>query len=102
MPLIKTNYKYSVYETDDYDDAFYLYRYDWQTSNYDLTDEWDLESLAEECAKDYHFNHDGWEDRSWNNSQDTKAFWIWIDENTKKKFEVELEYEPRFSARESE
>ena len=30
---------------------------------YDLTDEWDLESLAQQAAADYRDSHDGWE--SW-------------------------------------
>jgi len=101
MSVIKTDYKYSVDESDTYEDAYYLYRYDWQTGRYDLTDEFDLECLAQECASDYHSNHDGWEHRSWNNGSEAKEFWIWIDENTKVKFDVYLEYEPRFDARKS-
>jgi len=102
MSVIKTDYKYSVDESDTYDGAYYLYLYDWKRTDFDLTDEWDLERLAQECASDYHSNHDGWEHRSWNNGSEPKEFWIWIDENTKVKFDVYLEYEPRFDARKSE
>jgi hypothetical protein len=39
--------------------------YSWSPKNpYDLTDEYDLEALAEFCADEYHSNHDGWEN-SW-------------------------------------
>ena len=102
MPMIKTDYKYSVYEDDTYDDAYYLYRYDWKTGKYDLNSEWDLQSLVEECAEDYHSNHDGWEHTSWNRGNESKEFWIWTDENTKVKFDVWLEFEPRFDARKSD
>ena len=102
MPQIDSGYRYSVYETDQYEDAYKLFRWEWKTGKYDLTDEWDLQSLVEECAEDFHSNHDGWEMRSWNDGRDSLEVWVWIDQNTKVKYNVWLEYEPRFDARKAE
>lgn len=64
----------------------------------DDIDDWEWESLAEECAEDYLHNHDGWEHTSWH--MDPMEFWIY-DENKKfiGKFDVQLEYNPSFYAR---
>lgn len=58
-------------------------------SNWDADD---LEWLAEDAAKDYHSNHDGWE-ASW-----PIKLALFKDDICLGKFEVELEFEPSFSA----
>ena len=101
MSMVKTNYRYSVDdENETYEDAYYLHLYDWQNQNYDLTDKWDLEVLVDLCANDFHSNHDGWEIRSWNQGSTPLRFYIWIDEQTKKAFDVYLEYQPSFNVKE--
>ena len=98
MPLIKTDYRYSVYEDDSYEDAYYLHCYDWQDLKYDLEDEFDLQDLAEKCADDFYSNHDGWEYSGWNNGSYLQPFYIWTSETTKVKFEVQCEFTPEFHA----
>lgn len=61
-------------------------------------DEWEVEWLIEDMAKDYFRNHDGWEVAdSWHGSERTFAVWD-EDKNLIGQFEVTLEYEPTFSA----
>lgn len=50
--------------------------------------------IAEEAAKDYYENHDGWE-ASW-----PQNITIYKGDNVLGKFEVNLEHEPTFSANE--
>lgn len=95
--IINTKYRYSVDPGDAYQDAFQLGLYDWQNQNYDLADEWDLETLVELCAKDFYRYHDGWECGSWCDGSESMSFWIWTDETTRVKYQVSLEYEPVFS-----
>jgi hypothetical protein len=102
MPMIDTKYRYSVESPGEYDDAYTLRIYDWQIANYDLEDKYDLETLAEACAEDYHSNRDGWECRSWNNGNEPLNVYIWTSETTNVHYEVWLEYSPRFSARKAE
>ncbi len=102
MSYIKTEYKYTVDESDTYADSYFLYRYDWQTAKYDLDDEFDLQYLAEVCAEDFHSNHDGWDYSAWNNGRDSMPFFIWTSETTKVRFDVSVEYEPRFHAHKKE
>lgn len=52
----------------------------------------DLRTCVQECASDYHDNHDGWE-CEW-----PVYFILWIDGECKGKFCVEREYEPAFTA----
>lgn len=93
---MKYEYRYSVEDCngEDYDDA-YVYS---TTRDYDLTDKFEQEWLVEECASDFHSNHDGWDWRSWNNGNSTVAFYLWIDETSKVRYDVQVEYEPRFMA----
>ena len=98
MPMVKTGYRYSVEESDTYEDSYELSMYDWQHHKFDLEDELDLQDLAEACAGDFHSNHDGWEYRSWNEGSSAKEFYIWVNETTKVAFDIQLEYEPTFHA----
>lgn len=61
---------------------------------YDLTDESDQVSLAEEAADDYHSNHDGWE-ASW---PITFALAATEDGPEVARFEIERETRPEFHA----
>lgn len=60
-----------------------------------LEDEYVLESLVRNAAKDYHHNHGGWEHSSW--PTEVRLY----DENEKilGKFSVDRDVEPVFSAR---
>lgn len=61
-------------------------------------DEWEVEWMVEDMAKDFFDNHDGWESaNSWHGSARTFAVW---DENKNLigQFDVYLDYEPTFSA----
>jgi hypothetical protein len=102
MSMIDTKYRYSVESPGEYDHAYTLRGYDWQLSNYDLEDEYDLEMLAERCAHDHYSNHDGWEYRSWCNGNEPINVYIWTSETTNVHYEVWLEYSPQFSARKAE
>lgn len=61
-------------------------------------DEWELDWLVEDMAKDYMHNHDGWEiANNWQGC--TRDFAVWdADKNFIGVFEVLLEYEPTFWA----
>lgn len=96
-----TDFKFTTEESDGYHDAETLYLYSWKRTNYDLTDESDLECLAEECAEQYHSNC-GWEHSSWNNGSESQSIFIWTSPGTKVEFEVWLEYEPSFRAHKKE
>jgi hypothetical protein len=65
-------------------------------SAYEIESLWDLDDLewiAEECADDFHHNHDGWE-RSW-----PVTFTLWDEQgNSLGDYEVERDVEPVFSA----
>ena len=60
-------------------------------------DELEVEWLVEDMASDYIHNHDGWEiAESWHGA--SRQFAVWdSDKNFIGKFEVMLEYEPRFN-----
>ena len=62
-------------------------------------DELELEWLVEDMAKDYIYNHDGWEIAgSWHGNE--REFVVWdSNKNFVGKFDVLLEYEPIFHAR---
>lgn len=99
MPLVETGYRYSRYDDAEYDDAIKLKVYDWDLKycNFDAENEFDIEDLAKMCAVDYFHNHEGYVIRSWTDG-DPLDIYIWIDENTKLKYEVYMEYEPTFRA----
>lgn len=63
-------------------------------ADYDLTDDSWNDTIAEECAKDWHANKDGWEG-SW-----PRVFSVYRQPTGPAfaRFEVALEYEPTFSA----
>jgi hypothetical protein len=91
-------YRYTVDENNDgYDDAFVIRKR--LATAFDA--EWDLQSLATDCAEDYFYNHDGWDYRSWTNGNTHIDLTIWEDENTEHTFEINVEYEPRFLVRKS-
>lgn len=92
MNSTETLYYYSV------GDSEYRYTNDSMT-DVDFDDAWDVELLAEQCAEDYHSNHDGWEDKKWNSGLSNVRIWLWKDNNTKIGFDVHLEYVPSFSAK---
>lgn len=77
---MKTKYKYSIDEDD-----FYEIESTWTEEN--------LEYLAEDCAEDYHSNHDGWESH-W----PLRITIARLDETILGKFEVELYHQPEFQA----
>jgi hypothetical protein len=90
------SYRYSVDERPDgYDDAYQIKL----PREYDFDDDLDRDWLAQECASDYHSNHNGWDYTSWNNGSCAVDLTVWKDENTKFTCEVWLEYEPRFDVR---
>lgn len=63
-------------------------------ADYDLDDDTWNDSIAEQCADDWHDNHDGWE-ASW-----PRVFAIFSDKKGPAfaRFEINREYEPTFSA----
>lgn len=80
---MKWKYRYSTNEAS-FEDA-YKHESDWSEEN--------LEYVAEDCAEDYHYNHDGWEDR-W-----PLDFELWNHEGKfLGKFEVNREAVPEFNA----
>ncbi len=92
-------YRYTVDENNDgYDDAFVIRRI--RATAFDAA--WDLQSLATDCAEDYYHNHDGWDYRSWINGNTHIDLTIWENEETKHKFQVEVEFDPNFIVRSSE
>lgn len=97
MPLIDTKYRYSVDQDSTFDQSYKLRAYDWENVSFDLDDEYDLESLAERCAEDFHGEHDGWERNSWSGGEPL-VIKVWKDENTSVSFDVYLEYTPTYSA----
>jgi len=101
MPMKETKYRYSIYDTTDYDHAIKLRVYDWQNIDCDFSYDSDIEELAETCAEHYYRNHDGYEHSSWSDGSAPLTFYIWEDETTKVAYDVYLEYEPTFSARKS-
>lgn len=92
---MKYYYYCNCWELPDPTGEEYLFEVEYR--KIDDTDEWEWESLLEECAEDYLHNHDGWEHTSWH--MDPMEFWIY-DENKKfiDKFVVYLEYRPSFAA----
>ena len=60
----------------------------------DIYSEWDLESLAEKAAADFHSERDGWEGQ-WPR---TITLYAGKDGPELGRFTVEREYEPSFSA----
>lgn len=79
--MAKYRYKYAVDEPD----YFYTLESNWVLE--------ELEYIAEDCAEDYHSNHDGWEAR-W-----PLTFTIATeDETILGTFEVEREARPQFYA----
>lgn len=82
--------QYVVIEEGEFpDDAYFL-----DPQNIDeSTDEWYLESLAQDAALDYFENHDGWES-SW--PMDIELF---ADGKSVGIFAVEMEQVPRFISR---
>jgi hypothetical protein len=77
------------------DPGYGRYRYEVkQPSRIDLSDEHDLQDLAELAADDYHNNHDGWE-ASW-----PILFAIAATEDGPElaRFSVEVESQPVFNA----
>jgi len=98
---IGTDFKFTTEDSESYHDAETLYVYSWERTNYDLSDEYDLEGLAEICAEQYH-SYCGWEHSSWNNGSEPQSIFIWTSPETKVEFEVWLEYQPSFSAHKKE
>lgn len=88
------------YKVDKYCNSVYEYiPPKWRTANYDLTDESDLEQLAEDIADHWFHNHDGWEMREWSSGGDVLFHITDKDGEIIASYEVVCEYEPRFSAR---
>jgi len=85
-------------ETPDVEDAYPF------SSNHDIHavkggyDEWEVEWMVEDMAKDYFTHHDGWEiANNWHG--DARIFAVWDDnKNFIGQFDVYLEYEPTFQA----
>lgn len=82
------------YGVDDEDPSYSLKD---QYSDLEAYSDLELQFLAEECAADYHRNHDGWEAEFpieiyiFKKETDTECF---------RAFSVDREHEPRFSAQE--
>lgn len=93
--LVDTVYRYTLDEDGEYEDSFTLQTYDWQGQL--VNDDWDLEFLAESCAKHYRDYLDGWEMSHWNKGNEALTIWVWKNENEKIKFEVWMEYEPTYT-----
>lgn len=83
-------YEHSSYfdeEKVDLDDVFVI------ETQWDITDDIDQSWIAEECADDFHSNHDGWES-TW-----PMKFKLWDPQgNVVGVFEVDREYTPTFHA----
>lgn len=93
-------YRYSVdvYDTGGippYEKAFV---YSSPRKKYNVEQDWSLEALAEACAEDFLYDHDGWDHPAWNNNQGSLLFYIWTSEHTFVKFDIWLEYLPSFIA----
>ena len=102
MMKVDTEYRYSYYGNTTYEGSYILQKYAHRNYNFDFVDDWDMEILAEYCAKDFYHNHDGWEIGSWSDGNEPITLYIWLDENTKVEYDVYLEYEPSFSAHKKE
>jgi hypothetical protein len=61
--------------------------------SWDEEDESDLEQIAEECAKDDHYNYDGWE-----GDHSEREIFLFRDCKLHRAYTVTVEYEPTFSA----
>lgn len=90
MAREKKEYKYCII----YDDEAGVDELEPDYSFESCWDADDLEWLAEDAANDYHSNHDGWE-ASW-----PVKFAIFDGDTVLGKFEIELEFQPSFSAEE--
>ncbi len=84
-----TTLYYSAYDYDSEHRTSVTLIYD-----YDLNDDSWNDSIAEQCADDWHDNHDGWE-ASW-----PRVFALYRDKTSPAfaRFEVCREYEPIFTA----
>lgn len=89
-------YYYTV-DNDDYIYDYQVPKYKYQMQ-YDLTDDWDLETLAEDCAEDWFSNHDGWERRSWSEGTPVRFNLCNDKGEVIASYDIECEYEPRFNA----
>lgn len=67
---------------------------------FDLTDEWDLESLAEMACEDFRENHDGWE--CWKEGPVELELFNPSTEETLFRCRVNLEFEPSYEVWEIE
>ena len=70
-------------------------RYEFESDNEYCIEDGDLSGfrfLVEECANQYHDDHDGWE------SDWPCFFMLWIDGEYLGMFETELQYDPTFTA----
>lgn len=66
-----------------------------QISFYSIHNEWNYEDLLEQCADDFHSNHDGWDYRDWPNN--SMIFHLFDRDMTYVgKFDVYLEFTPTF------
>lgn len=83
----------TLYYTTHDDDHAHRYQVT-LIADYDLTDDTWSDSIAEQCADDWHCNHDGWE-ASW-----PRVFSLYRDKTGPSfaSFTIEREYEPCFSA----
>lgn len=62
-----------------------------------LHNEWDYEDLAEECARDFFYEHDGWEYRDWQGNE--RFFFLYKEDMTfLGKYSVSMDIEPVFMA----
>lgn len=74
-------------------DEFELKKSNWPFRDFDPTDEFDMESFAQACAKEYRDDYDGWE--CWRDGEkDISLYW---EGQLAGKFEVLLEYEPTYA-----
>ena len=92
---VKSKYVYytmSDYTGDEFEDAVEIRL----PAEYDLSDSWDLDSVIDYVAMDYH-NDSGFESESWNDGSCDKIFTLW-DPNGNKlaKYSVYVDWSPSF------
>lgn len=96
MKELKTYYYIpNIWDSDELDvENAYEFQSNWEIDDDDIELIW----LVQDMADDYITNHDGWEVAdSWQG--DTREFAVWdTDKTFIGKFEVLLEYAPRFTA----
>ena len=97
MKTIKYQYRYIVDGFSDKYESAYVYA---TGSKFNLTDDIEIEWLVNECAEDFFHQHYGYDISSWVRDGNPLVFSIFVDENTKRNYNVYVEHNPNFYSRE--